>query len=254
VSILAGKIPRVNAPPVHQGQRKPPATLIRSPVIQRDASEARNTATSAMSSGWPRRPSGVPAIIRGFQVAADDAGGVGALGLDAAGRDGIHANVLRCELDRVGARHLIESTLGRAVDRRTREPFFARDRAHVDDTPTFGGEPLHGFFRGEYGSEHVGVELAMELGLGDVFERAELIHAGVVDQDVEAAECLVRLVEMVRNRRRAHVVTLLESAAWARAIRAADLLKQSYTARLGERARDACELAFAELCIPGAFH
>jgi len=62
------------------------------------------------------------------------------------------------------------------------------------------------------------------------------------------------LFEMVRYRRRAHVVTLLERAAWARAIRAADLLKQSNSARFGERTRDACELTFAKLCILDAFH
>ena len=45
------------------GQRKPPATVIRSPVTHRAASDARNTATWAMSSGCPMRPSGVPAII-----------------------------------------------------------------------------------------------------------------------------------------------------------------------------------------------
>jgi hypothetical protein len=31
----------------------------------------------------------------------------------------------------------------------------------------------------------------MKLGLGHLFERAELIDTGVVDQDIEAAECLV---------------------------------------------------------------
>ena len=62
------------------------------------------------------------------------------------------------------------------------------------------------------------------------------------------------LFEMVRHRRRAHIVTLLERGARAGAIRAADLLKQPNTARLGQRARDACELTFAELGIPDAFH
>ena len=43
---------------------KPPPTAIVSPVIQPEASDARNTATDAMSSGCPRRPSGVRATIR----------------------------------------------------------------------------------------------------------------------------------------------------------------------------------------------
>ena len=42
---------------------KPPPTAIVSPVIQPDSADARNTATDAMSSGCPRRPSGVRATI-----------------------------------------------------------------------------------------------------------------------------------------------------------------------------------------------
>src|SRR5258706_14871852 len=34
-----------------------------SPVSHPASSEARNTATRAMSSGWPTRPNGVPALI-----------------------------------------------------------------------------------------------------------------------------------------------------------------------------------------------
>ncbi len=40
-------------------QRKPPEAVRRSPVTQAESSEARNTATLAMSSGWPMRASGV---------------------------------------------------------------------------------------------------------------------------------------------------------------------------------------------------
>jgi hypothetical protein len=42
---------------------KPPPTAIVSPVIQPEAADARNTATDAMSSGCPRRPSAVRATI-----------------------------------------------------------------------------------------------------------------------------------------------------------------------------------------------
>src|SRR6202007_2345256 len=41
----------------------PPFAKMISPVSQPASSEARNTATRAMSSGWPTRPSGVLAII-----------------------------------------------------------------------------------------------------------------------------------------------------------------------------------------------
>lgn len=36
----------------------PPSTMIPWPVMKRASSEARKANTSAMSSGWPRRPSG----------------------------------------------------------------------------------------------------------------------------------------------------------------------------------------------------
>src|SRR4029077_15823096 len=41
----------------------PPFAKMISPVSQPASSDARNTATRAMSSGWPTRPSGVLAII-----------------------------------------------------------------------------------------------------------------------------------------------------------------------------------------------
>src|ERR1700749_3111657 len=41
----------------------PPFAKMISPVSQPASSEARNTATRTMSSGWPKRPSGVLAII-----------------------------------------------------------------------------------------------------------------------------------------------------------------------------------------------
>src|ERR1700747_3582276 len=40
-------------------QRAPPPTRMVSPVIHEDSSDARNTAAAAISSGSPRRPSGV---------------------------------------------------------------------------------------------------------------------------------------------------------------------------------------------------
>ena len=69
VLMMAGLAAVAFAPPplppwLPVAQREPPETTSRSPVIQRDSSEARNTATPAMSSGWPKRPSGVSATIR----------------------------------------------------------------------------------------------------------------------------------------------------------------------------------------------
>jgi hypothetical protein len=44
-------------------QRCPPVAKMTSPVIQRAASDARNTATGPMSSGTPTRPRGICATI-----------------------------------------------------------------------------------------------------------------------------------------------------------------------------------------------
>src|SRR5258708_5183832 len=40
--------------------RFPPSIGINAPVIQLDESDARKTANPLMSSGWPRRPAGMP--------------------------------------------------------------------------------------------------------------------------------------------------------------------------------------------------
>ena len=54
-------------------QRKPPEAVRRSPVTQAESSEARNTATLAMSSGWPMRAERRPPDYVLLEVAADDA-------------------------------------------------------------------------------------------------------------------------------------------------------------------------------------
>ena len=73
----------------------PPLANCSSPVSQPESSEARKTATEAMSPGWPVRPSGVCATSALFEVAADEAGGVRAFGFDDAGIDGVDANLFR---------------------------------------------------------------------------------------------------------------------------------------------------------------
>ena len=50
--------------------------------------------------------------------------------------------------------------------------------------PPSGPERLQRLLDRQDRTQHVGVELAMELGLGDGFDRLEFVHAGVVHQDV----------------------------------------------------------------------
>lgn len=81
-------------------------------VIQRDSSEARNTATFAVSSGWPSRPSGVSAV--NFFSKSVPMTPV-ACGLDAAGCDRVHADIARAELGGKHACHCIQRALPRSI-------------------------------------------------------------------------------------------------------------------------------------------
>src|SRR5437879_12834009 len=54
---------------------------------------------------------------------------------------------------------------------------------------------LDGFLRGEERTQDVQVELLVEVLFGDAFERRGLVNSGVVDEDVEPAECPLRLGE-----------------------------------------------------------
>ena len=51
--------------------------------------------------------------------------------------------------------------------------------------------------RDRHRTEHVNVELAMELILGDLFQRKELIYAGIVHQHVERVEGFFGFVEQL---------------------------------------------------------
>ena len=51
------------------------------------------------------------------------------------------------------------------------------------------------FLGGKNGAENVRIELPVEFVLGDVFERLELIDAGIVHQNIDAAESRSRFLE-----------------------------------------------------------
>ena len=52
---------------------------------------------------------------------------------------------------------------------------------------------LYCLLRGQNQTEDIGIELPMKLILRHRFERFELIYAGVINQNVELAECFLRL-------------------------------------------------------------
>ena len=124
-----------------------------------------------------------------LEVRADEAAAVGAFGLDHAGIDGVDPDLLRAELAGEHAGDGVDRALGAGVNRAVRRRDAAGDGADVDDAAAFA-EVLDGGLRGEQKTEHVDVEMPVELLFGDGLDGSELVHAGVVDEDVEAAVVL----------------------------------------------------------------
>jgi hypothetical protein len=87
--------------------------------------------------------------------------------------------------------HGVDGRLGRAVDDAVGRRDGARDRADVDDTAA-RREMLDRLLRRENEPEHIQVEVLVKVLLGDVLERHELVDPGIVDEDVDAAERLLR--------------------------------------------------------------
>ena len=83
----------------------------------------------------------------------------------------------------------IDRALGAGVDRAVRRRHAADDGADVDDAGAFA-EVLDRGLRGEQEAEDVDVEHLVEVFFGDGLDGRELVDAGVVDEDVEAAEVL----------------------------------------------------------------
>ena len=67
---------------------------------------------------------------------------------------------------------------------------------------------LHSLLRRQQQTEDVEVELPVKEVLGHLLERRELVDAGVVDQDVEPAECLLAFGKQALDVRLLRYVTL----------------------------------------------
>ena len=174
-------------------QRNPPVMSIVSPVIQAESSggeEDRGRSDVLRLADAAERRLRFDLLA---EVALGDPGGVHALRLHHAGVDRVDADLARAQLLGQRPRDGIDGGLRGAVDRRVRRRQRAGDRADVDDAAAGGAEVLHRLLRGEEQPEDVQVELLVEVLLGDAFERGELVDAGVVHQDVEPAERLLRL-------------------------------------------------------------
>src|SRR4051812_35327950 len=114
-----------------------------------------------------------------FEIAAHDSGRVRALGLDPAGVDRVDPDLTRAQFPGEHAGDGVDGALGGRVYDRAGRGERADDRADVDHTAACGAEALGRLLGREDQAEDVGVELAVEFGLGDGFERVELVYAGV---------------------------------------------------------------------------
>ena len=182
----------------------PPSTGRPTPLMKREASEARKTTASAMSSTAPSRPDGVELDDRadgllGRPEQADLGHVVGQprahRGGDQAGVDAVDADAVAelAGLHRGHAGEPVDAGLGGGVDRDAGEGDRGGDRRDVDDHTALAGRTAgaHGAERvleTERGAEQVDVELLADGVRVEVDDQAGDLDAGVVDQDVEAAE------------------------------------------------------------------
>ena len=112
----------------------PPETEMRSPVTHADWSEARNSATLAMSSALPIRPHGQGEAERFRALGAQACGGE-TFGFDHAGRNGVDPDSLAGKLNGELARDRFNRTLRGRVDERVRRWVRARDGARLMTLP-----------------------------------------------------------------------------------------------------------------------
>jgi hypothetical protein len=120
-----------------------------------------------------------------FHVRAEEAGGLGAFGFDEAGVDGVDADFAGAEfLGQDGGDH-VERAFGGRIDGGAGGLESDDGRADVDDAAALA-EVLDRGLGGEQKAEHVDVELAVKVFLGDRFDGSEFVDAGVVDEDIEA--------------------------------------------------------------------
>ena len=125
-----------------------------------------------MSSGWPMRPSGASASIVLLEVAADEAGGMGAFAFHHAGIDGIDADLARAQFRSQNLGDGIHRALGAGIDGGAGNAHAADDGRDVDDAAAVRPEQGQGFARGRQQAPDIDVELAVEFGFGGLARSA----------------------------------------------------------------------------------
>ena len=168
---------------------------MRSPVSHPESSEARNTAIGAMSSGWPRRPSGVLATICFSKSLPMMPMLVRALGLDASGIDGVDADLARAQLARQLRRHRIDGALGGRIDRRVRGRARLTTEPMLITLPPSGPKCLTASCVASIMPSTLVLNSRWNSSSVTSSSGSELVDAGVVDQHVQRAEGLLGLLE-----------------------------------------------------------
>ena len=168
------------------------------PVMKRPASEARNTAAPAISSGSPMRRSGGRGLGRA-QTLRIVPQRLGEIGLDQAGRDAVHADAVLAELDREIAGELHVGSLRDVVGADHRRAHQSADRRDDDDRSVLALDHAR---RDELHQPMVGddviVEDLAELLVGDAAERPVIrVRRGVADEDVDRPDRLLRRLDQL---------------------------------------------------------
>jgi len=122
-----------------------------------------------------------------LEVAADEACGVDAFGFDHAGVDGVDANLTRAKF--LGKRdgYGVDRAFGGAINRCGADAA-GRDGADVDNASASGIEVFESGLGGEQEAEDVEVELLVEVLGRDGLDGAELVDAGIVDENAYGAK------------------------------------------------------------------
>ena len=184
----------------------PPSTGRPMPVMKRASSEHRNTTASAMSPTSARRPSGVCSTTEPTAASTSAArpsatmSPASCMPMSVAIRPGIDAVDAHAVAELAGfhggdPRHAVDRRFGARVDRDRRERDGRGDRRDVDDRAALAGRAAWAHraecvLHAERGADDVDVaHPARVLGLDLADQRGDL-DAGIVDQDVEAAERL----------------------------------------------------------------
>ncbi len=120
------------------------------------------------------------------------------LRFDRAGRDRVDADAARPELLGEDVGHGLDRRLGGGIDAVARLVETDDAGREGDDAATIA-QPSRCFAHAAEDATEIERDLTIEIGIRDVGERAEFHGAGIVDENVDATECLFGGIEQRRG-------------------------------------------------------